>query len=488
MRHLSLARAVVQIFKTPFFIRILLLFLLISGALFLLQKGIVFPAFERMGKLSIESEAARTASHLRNLLHITGEPSALVLSEARIQDLLKSMQEFRLIKVKIFNSAGLVVYSSEAKEIGEINTRDYFREQVAKGKIYSKIVEENQVSMEGETIPVSVAEVYVPIKSNADFQGAFEIYYNITEQNRAIVRNQLVFEMASIATWFLLTIVFVALLVRASWVNILKTRTEEDLTATNLGLEQTIAEKTREIKAIQNVSVQALAILAEHYDPDTGDHLKRIQHYVKYLLEYLSSSSTQYSEYVQRRPSYIEEIVFAALLHDVGKTAIPLEILIKPGKLSADEFNIVKNHTTIACEALGRANLLFRDEFGKDSYLALARDIAMYHHEKWNGEGYPHKLQGADIPLSARIIAIADVYDALTSERPYKKPWTHEQAYAEIVKGSGTHFEPELVEAFKHCHEQFKQVAESTVRNEQIPPNVPTKVASADLLTELRDR
>lgn len=466
MRHRSFVRSIIYIFTTPFFIRNILLFLLISGVLFLIQKEIVFPAFEEMGKVSIESEAVRMTNHLGKLLHVNNESSSLLLSDTLARDLLESMKEFNLIKVKIFDSLGLVVYSSEAKEIGEKNTGDYFRDQVAKGKIYSNIIEENQVSMEGKLVPVSVAEVYVPILNDAHFQGAFEIYYNITEQKRNIARNQLVFEIASIATWLLLALVFVALLVRASWVNILKTRTEEDLTATNLGLERTIDEKTREIKAIQNVSVQALAILAEHYDPDTGEHLKRIQHYVKYLLEYLASSSNQYSEYVQRRSSYIEEIVFAALLHDVGKTAIPLEILIKPGKLTADEFNIVKKHTTIACEALGRANLLFRDEFGKDSYLALARDIAMYHHEKWNGEGYPHQLKGADIPLSARIIAIADVYDALTSKRPYKKPWTHERAFEEIVKGSGTHFEPELVEAFKHCHEQFKQVAEGAERNE----------------------
>lgn len=131
-------------------------------------------------------------------------------------------------------------------------------------------------------------------------------------------------------------------------------------------------------------------------------------------------------------------------------------------KLTPDEFDIIKGHTTIAGEALGKANKTFRKEFGKDSYLALARDIAIYHHEKWNGEGYPHCLIGADIPLSARIIAIADVYDALTSERPYKKVWSHEKATEEIANGSGSHFEPELVEAFKHCEEQFKSISRRT--------------------------
>lgn len=458
--------AVAHIFRTPFLKLVLLIFLLISGALFLIQKQIIFPVFQKMGKASIESEAARTANHIRNSLHLQDELATPVLADALRRELFENMRDFQLFKLKIFDSAGVVVYSSEAREIGETNTRDYFHEQVAKGKIFSKIVEENQTSMEGKPIPVSVAEVYVPILNNGHFQGAFEIYYNITEQNKNIVRNELLFEIASFSTWLLLTLVFISLLIRASWANILKTRAEKEITATNHWLERTVAEKTREIKATQNVSVQALAILAEHYDPDTGEHLKRIQLYVKFLLEYLSSSSNQYSEYVQRHPGYIEEIVFASLLHDVGKTAIPLEILIKPGKLTSEEFEIIKNHTTIAGESLGSANLLFREEFGKDSYLALARDIAMYHHEKWNGQGYPHQLQGADIPLSARITSIADVYDALTSERPYKKPWTHEKAFAEIVNGSGSHFEPELVEVFKHCREQFKQISDDTVKND----------------------
>lgn len=227
-------------------------------------------------------------------------------------------------------------------------------------------------------------------------------------------------------------------------------------------LEHAVFEKTREIKATQIISVQALATLAEHYDSGTGEHLARIQLYIKTLLEHLATSPNQYTEYVQRHPNYIEEIIFASLLHDVGKTGIPVEILAKPGKLTPEEFDIIKGHTTIAGHALNKANEIFREEFGKDSYLALARCIALYHHEKWNGEGYPHRLKGLEIPLSARITAIADVYDALTSERPYKKAWTHEKAFEEIVNCSGSHFEPELVDAFKECEKQFKRIAGDT--------------------------
>ncbi len=139
------------------------------------------------------------------------------------------MKNFELVKVKIFNASGLIVYSSESKEIGEINTNDYFHEQVAKGQIFSKIVEKNQASMEGKLVPTSVAEVYVPILNNAHFQGAFEIYYDITKQNQTIIENEFVFKVASLSTWFLLTLVFVSLLIKASRANLLKANAEEEL-------------------------------------------------------------------------------------------------------------------------------------------------------------------------------------------------------------------------------------------------------------------
>jgi HD-GYP domain-containing protein (c-di-GMP phosphodiesterase class II) len=448
-----------HILRNPFLKFILFVFLLISLTLFFVQQEIVFPVFQKMQKDGIESEAARTAQHLQYVLHIDKEPKASAFSIDLKRDVQHIMQNFELIKLKIFNAEGKVIFSTEAQEIDEINKHDYFHEHVAKGRIFSKIVEENHTSMEGKFLPVSVAEVYIPIYDGTHFYGAFEIYYNITEQNRKIVRNEFIFKIASFSTWLILFIIFTTLLLKASRANILTTLAERRLTDTNHWLEDTVVEKTREIKATQIISVQALAILAEHYDPDTGRHLTRIQLYVRTLLEYLAISDNPYKDYVHQHPNYIEEIVFACLLHDIGKTAIPVEILMKPAKLSPEEFEIVKEHTTIAGEALDAANVIFRKEFNKDSYLALARDISIYHHEKWNGEGYPHRLKGNDIPLSARIVAIADVYDALTCERPYKKSWPHEQAYTEILKGSGSHFDPSLVEAFQQCSEEFKRIA-----------------------------
>ncbi len=463
MQKITLIHTVRHIFKIPFLRLIIFVFLFISVVLLLFEKEVVIPTLVKFQQKSIESSATRTANHLRKFLHIQGEPAAPDLTVEFEKNLEEVMKDFELLKIKIFNSTGLIVYSSDSREIGEINTHRYFRDQVAQGHVFSKIVKENQASAEGQHVKTSVAEIYVPIVKNGRFLGAFEIYYDITEQNLRIVNNETIIKIVTLATWMLLMLIFVSLLIKAGRGNILKELAEIELTENNRSLARIVAEQTREIRATQIVSVQALAILAEHHDPNTGEHLGRIQIYVRTLVEYLAINPNKYNIYVQHNPDYIEEVVLASLLHDIGKTVIPVEILIKPGKLTPEEFEIVKTHTTIAGQTLGEANQLFKNEFEKNSYLSLARDIALYHHEKWNGEGYPYQLKGEDIPLSARITAIADVYDALTSIRPYKKAWSHDRAFQEIVDGAGSHFDPELVEVFKCCEEQFKRISENTV-------------------------
>lgn len=216
-----------------------------------------------------------------------------------------------------------------------------------------------------------------------------------------------------------------------------------------------VDQKTEEILLTQKTSIEALAILAEYNDTDTGDHLKRIQEFVRILTEELKNNS-KYSDYLIAKENYVNEIMLASLLHDIGKVAIDQNILKKPGKLTEIEFESMKNHTTIAGEMLNRANNVFLDNFKKDSYLALARDIAYHHHEKWDGSGYPDGLMGEKIPLSGRIVAVADVYDALTSRRIYKEAWSHEDAVDEIKKGSGTHFDPEVVNSFLNVCDRFR--------------------------------
>lgn len=219
-------------------------------------------------------------------------------------------------------------------------------------------------------------------------------------------------------------------------------------------------KETQEAQFTQKISIEALACLAESHDADTWNHLNRIQEYVRLLATELKERSS-YSTYLTRKPGYIDELVLASLLHDIGKIVIPKEILAKPDRLNRKEIKLLRTHPIVAGEMLEKTNSMFVEQFHKDSYFALARDIAYYHHEKWNGEGYPYGLSGEAIPLSARIVAVADVYDALTSQRPYKSAWSHEDAVNEIKKERGQHFDPEVVDAFLTLADNFQEISAS---------------------------
>jgi response regulator RpfG family c-di-GMP phosphodiesterase len=225
-------------------------------------------------------------------------------------------------------------------------------------------------------------------------------------------------------------------------------------------LEKMVADRTEEIRLTQQTSIEALATLSEYHDTDTGDHIRRIRGFVRILARWLKKHSA-YGDYLNQRPDYVEDLSLAAILHDIGKNAVPEAVLAKPGRLTTDEFDLMKTHTSIAGAIFKKANQRFIDRFGKDSYLALARDIAHYHHERWDGTGYPQGLRGEEIPLSARIVALADVYDALTSKRPYKAPWSHEDAAKEIARGSGTQFDPTVVDAFLANEKFFRKIHQS---------------------------
>ena len=233
----------------------------------------------------------------------------------------------------------------------------------------------------------------------------------------------------------------------------------QELKECNERLDQQVKERTKELSFTQIISIEVLGSLAEYHDDDTGEHIQRIREYTRVIISGLEEIG-HYLDYVSR-PNYAEDLSIASLLHDIGKVGIPKDILTKPGKLTNEEFEVIKAHTTIAANILETANQTFVTCSKRDSYLALARDIALYHHEKWNGKGYPSGLLGEHIPLSARIVALVDVYDALISERPYKKPWSHKDVVEEIKKSSGKHFDPKIVEAFLLNERRFREIAQS---------------------------
>jgi putative two-component system response regulator len=221
----------------------------------------------------------------------------------------------------------------------------------------------------------------------------------------------------------------------------------------NAFLETEVSKRTREVRAIQDVTILALASLAETRDSDTGNHIRRTQRYIKSLAWKLSTNP-KFSDFLT--PQTIGLLFKSAPLHDIGKVGIPDRILLKPGKLTDEEFEIMKTHTTLGRDAIAHAE----QELGEDvAFLTLAKEIAYSHQEKWDGSGYPQGLKGDEIPISARLMAVADVYDALISRRVYKEPMSHERAVEIITQTSGRHFDPDVVEAFLAVQDNFHATA-----------------------------
>jgi putative two-component system response regulator len=221
----------------------------------------------------------------------------------------------------------------------------------------------------------------------------------------------------------------------------------------NSFLESEVARRTKEVQVIQDVTIMAMASLAETRDNETGNHIRRTQRYVKVLAEALKEHG-KYSAFLT--DANIELLYKSAPLHDIGKVGIPDHILLKPGKLTPEEFEVMKTHTTLGRDAILAAEKLLDSP---SSFLEVAREIAYGHQEKWDGSGYPQGLSGEQIPVPARLMAVADVYDALISARPYKKPFTHEAAVELISKGSNAHFDPDIVAAFMAHAEDFRAIA-----------------------------
>jgi putative two-component system response regulator len=217
-------------------------------------------------------------------------------------------------------------------------------------------------------------------------------------------------------------------------------------------LESKVAERTRELALTQESVIEAMACLAEYRDPETGGHIRRTQTYVKELAKYLQ----QHPKYRQFLTDDVIELLHkSAPLHDIGKVGVRDDILLKPGRLTSEEFAIMRQHAVLGRDAIEAAS----KKLGKNSFLRLAQEIAYTHQERWNGSGYPCGLAGEAIPISGRLMAVADVYDACISRRVYKAPMTHDAAVRAILEGKGSLFDPDLVDAFLALEEQFRQIA-----------------------------
>jgi len=217
-------------------------------------------------------------------------------------------------------------------------------------------------------------------------------------------------------------------------------------------LEKLVAERTRRLALTQAVTIESLATLAEYRDPETGGHIKRTQNYVKALAVHLKDHQRFRSALNDK---VIDLLYLSAPLHDLGKVGVRDDVLLKPGRLTDEEFEEMKKHTIYGEEALR----ITEQKLGGDTFLQYAREIAYTHQEKWDGSGYPQGLKGDAIPTPGRLMALADVYDALISKRVYKPPFPHEKAVEIITEGKGKHFDPDIVDAFLELEGTFRNIA-----------------------------
>ncbi len=218
-------------------------------------------------------------------------------------------------------------------------------------------------------------------------------------------------------------------------------------------LKEEVERKLSQIYHLQDASIMVMVSLAEFRDECTGWHIRRTQEFIGILAQKLSSFP-EFEAIIS--PEYIDRLKKSAPLHDIGKIAIPDTILLKPGKLDENEMAIMKTHAQKGIDILAQAQSYI--EAGSE-FLTMAIEVAGGHHEKWDGTGYPNGLKGEMIPLSGRLMAVADVYDALTTQRPYKKAFSHDEAVNMMQEMSGTHFDPIIMSVFKDSLEEFKRIA-----------------------------
>jgi putative two-component system response regulator len=225
--------------------------------------------------------------------------------------------------------------------------------------------------------------------------------------------------------------------------NLLRLKAYGDLLENNNQLlEQEVQLRTAKLRESYIESIFTMTRAAEYKDEDTGTHVRRISFYSKYLAEALGMDSV-----------FTDNIFFASPMHDIGKIGIPDHILLKPGKHTAEESVIMRTHSALGAEILGQSD---------SPYMMMGAEIALNHHERWDGTGYPNGIKGEDIPLSGRIMAVCDVYDALRSQRPYKPSFDHDKALRIITEGDGrterAHFDPAVIAAFEHCAVRFNEI------------------------------
>ncbi|MFK7884502.1 MAG: HD-GYP domain-containing protein [Phycisphaerales bacterium] len=292
-------------------------------------------------------------------------------------------------------------------------------------------------------------------------------------------------EMALAPVWadrlmvFQLSVAFGIFMLAGAILFLASRRYHDAVERNNQQLKQEVGRQVGEGLARRNALIFGLAKLADYRDTDTGAHLERIGHYARLLASQLQQQDPH--AYPEISEAWIERLVLASSLHDIGKVGIPDQILLKPGRLTPEERSVMETHALIGADTL----IAIRRKLGADPFIDMGVEIALQHHEKWDGTGYPFGIAGPAISLAARIVAMADFYDAVTSERVYKSAMTHEQAHNLILSQRGSHFDPAIADAYLACESQFDQIR-SAAQNANAQPEPDLERLALGYLSEIR--
>ncbi len=380
--------------------------------------------YEEVSRLTVKDDAEAYA------LFAADAPGAVSPHlEALFREFLSLGNVFR---VKIWGRDATILWSDQAELIGQKFPDNDGFQQAMQGAVASENAQLEKAENIDEKDRGVTLEIYTPVYRSSTVVGVVELYEADRDLFSQIERN-------TILTWSLVVVAGALL-----WLL---------LFAIFLGAYRRQKRTADELLETQDVTIFALAYQAELRDRQTGKHLERTAIYVKVLADELALLPS-YRTYLT--PAYVADLVKSAPLHDIGKVGIPDSILLKPARLTPEEMAEIRKHPEYGANVLriAEAKLKFQ------SFLTIAVQLTLYHHEKWDGTGYPHALKGDAIPISGRIMALADNYDALRTVRPYKEAMSHEESRATIVGLRGTHFDPTLVDAFLRREGEFRRISE----------------------------
>lgn len=388
----------------------------------------------------IEHEVRR----YRELLSFMKGPQYVITSEidALFSDIVDSEKVFR---INVWRTDGTVIWSDNRGVVGNNYAEDPEFRKAMTGVVSYSMDNPKKEEQEGEKAGGHILQIYIPVREQGTTIGIVEIYEDANKLMAEIKDRSTYVWKIVIGSGVLLYILLFALF---------------------YGAYRREARSGSNLQSTRDALIYMLVYLAEMRDIETGKHLERTSSYVRILAMELQKDSP-YSSYLT--DEYINDLVKASPLHDVGKVGIPDAILFKPGRLTDDEFNQMKRHTEYGAKVLREAaeRLTFR------SFLTMATQVAVGHHERWDGRGYPFSLSGDEIPLSARIMAVADVYDALRSKRSYKAEFDHSYSRDFILSQKGKQFDPWVVDAFQRGEQEFEKISVALADDGTEPVELP---------------